>query len=51
VQVPEGKKTTKVTVMTPDDRNDEDVHSREPGREWIYCPLLSTYDLVVMKLE
>ncbi len=52
VQVPEGKKATKVTVMTPDGRNDEEVQFKGTGKRIGFTvPLLSTYDLVVIKLE
>jgi len=52
VKVPEGKKVTKVTVMTPDGRNDEQVQFKESaGIIAFTVPQLLTYDLVVMKLE
>jgi hypothetical protein len=52
VQVPEGKKVTKVTVMTPDGRDDEVIQSKESGKRALFTvPQLSTYDMVVMKLE
>jgi hypothetical protein len=52
VQVPDGKKVTKVTVMTPDGRNDDILQYKENGNRIVFTvPLLSTYDVVVMKLE
>jgi hypothetical protein len=52
IQVPEGKKVTKVTVMTPDGRDDEIIQCKENGKRAAFTvPQLSIYDMVVMKLE
>jgi hypothetical protein len=52
IQVPEGKKVTQITVMTPDGRDDEIIQFKESGKQVVYSvPQLSTYNLVVMKLE
>jgi hypothetical protein len=52
VQVPEGKKVTKVTVITPDDRDDDILQFKESGKRTVFIvPQLSTYNMVVMKLE
>jgi hypothetical protein len=52
VQVPEGKNVTKVTVMTPDGRDDEIIQCKESGKRVAFTvPQLSIYNLVVMKLE
>jgi hypothetical protein len=52
VQVPEGKKVVKVTVMTPDGRDDESIQCKEKGNRVAFTvPQLSVYDMVVMKLE
>lgn len=52
IQVPEGKKVTNVTILTPDGRNDETLQYKESGQSILFeVPQLSVYDLVVMKLE
>jgi hypothetical protein len=52
VQVPGGRRVTQVTVLTPDDRNDDIIQFKESGTQLIFTvPQLSTYNLVVMKLE
>ena len=52
VQVPDGKKVTQVTVMTPDGRSDETLQFKENGKRIAFTvPQLSVYDLVVMKLQ
>jgi hypothetical protein len=52
IQVPEGKKVTQVTVMTPDGRDDEIIQCKENGQRAVFTvPQLSIYNLVVMKLE
>jgi hypothetical protein len=52
VQVPEGKKVTKITVLTPDGRVNDNLQFKENGKRIVYTvPQLSIYDLVVMKLE
>jgi hypothetical protein len=52
VQVPEGKKVTQLTVLTPDGRNDEILQFRESEKRIIFTvPQLLTYNMVVMKLE
>jgi hypothetical protein len=52
VQIPEGKKVTQVTVMTPDSRDDEILQFKENGKRNVFIvPQLTIYDIVVMKLE
>jgi hypothetical protein len=52
VQVPEGKKVTQVTVMTPDGRDNDILKFAENGKRVAFIvPQLSIYNLVVMKLE
>jgi len=52
LQVPEGKKVVRVTVITPDGRNDEILPFRENGQSIDYTvPGLLIYNLIVMKLE
>jgi hypothetical protein len=52
VQIPEGKRILKVTLLTPDGRNDEDLQFKEKGSRIVFTiPLLTTYDLVVLNLE
>jgi hypothetical protein len=52
VQVPEGKKITQVTVMTPDGRDNAIIQFKENGKRAAFTvPQLLIYNLVVMKLE
>ncbi len=52
VQVPEGKKVSQVTVMTPDGLDDEVLQFKENGKRVAFTvPQLSVYDLVVLKLK
>ncbi len=52
VQIPEGKKVTKITVKTPDGRNEEQLLYRENSdRITFTVPQLSIYNLVIIKLE
>lgn len=52
VHVPDGKKVSKVTVMTPDGRNDDTLQFKENGKRLAFSvPQLLTYDLVVIKLD
>jgi hypothetical protein len=52
VQVPEGKKVTQVTVMTPDGRSDEALQFKESEKRIAFTvPQLSVYNLVAIKLE
>ena len=52
IKVPESKKVTNVTILTPDGRDDEILKFKEKGdRIEFTVPQLSVYNLVVMKLE
>jgi hypothetical protein len=52
VQVPEGKIVKKITIMTPDGRNDEEVQYKESGKRIGFTvPQISIYNLVILKLE
>jgi hypothetical protein len=52
LQIPEGKKVTKVTVLTPDGRGDEMLQFKDEGKRVIFtvCQLF-IYNMIVMKLE
>lgn len=51
MQVPEGKKATMVTVMTPDGASDRGIDFRQQGQEAVFAvPELAVYDLVVVEL-
>lgn len=50
--VPEGKKVTQVKVLTPDGREEVILQFNESGKHVIFTvPLLTAYDIVVIKLE
>jgi hypothetical protein len=52
VLVPEEKKVIKVTVLTPDNRDDEILKFKENAKYTLFTvPKLSTYNMVVIKLE
>jgi hypothetical protein len=52
IMVPEGKKVTHVSVLTPDGRDDEILQFKEIGKKVVFTvPKLSIYDMVVIKLE
>lgn len=52
VQVPEGKKVSHVTVLTPDSRTDDILRFKESGTQAFFTvPNLSIYNMVVIKLE
>jgi len=52
IKIPEGKKLTNITIMTPDGRDDEILKFQGKGKRIEFTvPQLSVYDLVVMKLE
>jgi hypothetical protein len=52
LQVPEGKRVSQVTVMTPDGRSDDVLQFKENGKQIQFSvPQLSTYSLIVMKLN
>ncbi len=52
IQVPEGKKVTNVTILTPDGRDDEILKFKEKGNRIEFTvSQLSVYNLVVVKLE
>ena len=50
LQAPQGRKINQVIVLTPDGRADEVLSFQQAGRRLVFTvPLLSVYDLVVMK--
>lgn len=52
VLVPEGKKLTQITMLTPDGREDEVLPFKENGNHAVFTvPELLIYDMIVMKLE
>ena len=52
VQVPEGKKVTQVTLMTPDGKGDEALQFKENGKRIAFTvPRLAVYNMVVIKLQ
>ena len=52
MKVPDGKRVSQITIMTPDGRADEILQFQESGKHSIFnVPELSVYDLVVMKLQ
>ena len=52
VELPEGKRTREITVLSPDGNESQTVASRiEVGRASFTVPLLDTYTLAVLELE
>ncbi len=52
IKVPEGKKVTNVTIMTPDGRSDESLKFKENGERISFTvSQLSVYDIAVIKLN
>ena len=52
IQVPEGKKVTNVTILTPDGRSDESLKFKENGKRISFTvSQLSVYDIAVLKLN
>jgi hypothetical protein len=52
MQVPDGKRTSMITVLTPDGRSDEILRFKENGKRVEFTvPELSIYNLILMKLE
>jgi hypothetical protein len=52
LQVPEGKKVSQITVLTPDGKDDENLGFKDEGTKVIFTvSLLSIYDMIVVKLE
>ncbi|MEN8227289.1 MAG: hypothetical protein ABFS38_03975 [Bacteroidota bacterium] len=52
VLVPEGKRVTKVSVLTPDGENEQNLQFSESGERIVFTvPQLLTYNMIAMKLE
>jgi hypothetical protein len=52
IQVPEGKRVTNVTVLTPDGNNDENLLFKSDAKHTSFnIPSLYVYNMIVLKLE